>query len=58
MKMVLRKAAAIFGRFCDWFEKYLVFTTVSGFVGGIFVAKYSQGFSNGVNTMISNFVDG
>lgn len=58
MKTVLRKAAATFGTFCDWFEKYLVLTTVLGFIGGIFVAKYSQGFSNGVNIIISNFVDG
>lgn len=58
MKIDVRKAVAIYGRFCDWFEKYLVLATILSFGGGIFVAKYSQGFSNCINTVISNFVDG
>ncbi len=58
MKMGLEKAADIFGRCCDWFEKYLILTTVLGFVSGIFIAKYSQVFSDYINTIISNFVDG
>lgn len=53
-----QKTIGICGAFFDWFEKYLILFTVLSFIGGIFIAKYSQGFSDYVNTIISNFVDG
>ncbi len=48
----------IYDAFCDWFEKYLVLVTVLGFGGGIFIAKYSQEFSDHINVIVSKFVDG
>jgi len=48
----------LYGGFCDWFEKYLVVMTLMTFVAGIFLAKYSQAFSDYINTGVSKFVDG
>ncbi len=47
----------VYDAFCDWFEKYLVIATLGSFVLGIFIAKYSDTFSDYINTVISNFVD-
>jgi len=57
-KDIIRKIIGIYGAFCDWFERYLVLSTVLGFGGGIFIAKYSQEFSDYINTIISDFVGG
>jgi Na+/H+-dicarboxylate symporter len=48
----------IYSAFCDAFEKYMILTTVLGFGGGIYLAKYSHEFSDYMNTLISGLVDG
>ncbi len=58
VKDIPRKIAGMYGAFCDTFEKYLILTTILGFGGGIFIAKYSQEFSVYMNTLISGLVDG
>lgn len=55
---MFKRILNIYSTFCDWFEKYLVLVTVLGFAAGIFIAKYSQAFSDNINTLISNFVNG
>jgi len=40
------------------FEKYMVFLTVGSFVAGVFVAKYSEGFTAWVNFLVAGLVDG
>lgn len=54
----IRKIGNIYGKFCGRFEKYLVIFTVLSFIAGIFIAKYSQQFSDDINSAINSFVDG
>ncbi len=58
IRSVAEKIAGIYSAFCKWFEKYLALASVLGFVGGIFIAKYSHEFSEYINTIISAFVEG
>lgn len=42
----------------DRMEKWLPIITVAAFIGGIFLAKYSPGFSTAINGAVSSFIDG
>lgn len=49
---------ATYCAFCNKFEKYLVFATVSSFILGIFIAKKFQAFSDAIDNGVNRFIDG
>ena len=55
---IVRRIINVYGAFCDAFEKYLIVAAVFGFGAGIYTAKYSQGFSVHMHSIISSLVDG
>lgn len=57
-KIFINKTGDLYSKFCDWFEKYLVVIVVFSFIAGVFFAKFSQSFSDNINSIIYNFIDG
>lgn len=41
----------------DRLEKFMPAITVAAFIAGIFLAKFSQGFSDAINQLVSSFID-
>ncbi|MFT7183920.1 MAG: Na+/H+-dicarboxylate symporter [Oceanicoccus sp.] len=47
----------MYTKFINWLERYLILFVVSGFIAGIVGAAYSQGFIDGVNSIIDAFMN-